>query len=254
MIFALNLIFLIHLAAHPELIEIPLKIDFSKISFFLHPLKLFVILFILGLSSGKFLSVPPFFAQSAIILLCLISLAIFFFARHLFKYSVFALFLPLGILLSGGHYASSYKKQNIVEFTDSGKLTVEGEVLSRVDKGAQKRLSILADTLIGEGESIRLNGEILLNLASGGDSVLPGDRVRFFGYLKRPRNFGNPGGFDYEAYLKERGIYATSFLSDDRQMALIGDASPFWQALYSFRKRAEKAIFLATSGDATAVP
>jgi competence protein ComEC len=82
---------------------------------------------------------------------------------------------------------------------------------------------------------------------------LPGDRIRFFGYLKRPRNFGNPGGFDYEAYLKERGIYATSFLSDDRQLALIGDASPFWQTLYSFRKRAEKAIFAATSGDAAAV-
>ncbi|MDT8318699.1 MAG: hypothetical protein RQ824_12040, partial [bacterium] len=86
-----------------------MKIDFFKTSFYLHPLKLFVILFILGLSSGRILSVSPFFAQSSITLLCLISLATLFSARHLFKYSVFALFLPLGLLLFTGHHGGAYK-------------------------------------------------------------------------------------------------------------------------------------------------
>ena len=230
-----------------------MKIDLFNPSFSLHPLKLFVILFIIGLSSGKFLSLPPFFAQSAIILLCIIALITFFLARHLFKYSVFALFFPLGLLLFAGHHANSYKRQNIGEFTDSGKVTVEGIVLSRADKGAGKRIGISVDTLFKEGEALGLNGNTLLTLASGGDSILPGDRIRFFGHLKRPRNFGNRGGFDYEAYLKERGLYATSFLPDDRQLAIMGDANPFWQALYRFRKRAKKAIFAAASGDAAAV-
>ncbi|MDT8318679.1 MAG: DNA internalization-related competence protein ComEC/Rec2, partial [bacterium] len=135
----------------------------------------------------------------------------------------------------------------------SGKMSVEGIVLSREDKGAGKRLGILVDTIFSAGEPVGVNGKVLLNLASGGDGLLPGDRVRFWGHLKRPRNFGNPGGFDYEAFLKERGIRATSFLSDDGQLAVMGDASPFWQALYSFRKRAEKAISAATGGDAAAV-
>lgn len=230
-----------------------MKIDLFNPSFSLHPLKLFVILFIIGLSLGRFLSLSPFFAQAAIILLCLIALITFFLARHLFKYSIFALFLPLGLLLFAGHHGGSYKSQNIGEFTNSGKVTVEGIVLSRADKGAGKRIGISVDTLFKEDESLRLNGNILLTIASGGDSVLPGDRIRFFGHLKRPRNFGNPGGFDYEAYLEERGIYATSFLPDDRQLALMGDANPFWQALYNFRKRTKKAIFAAASGDAAAV-
>ena len=35
-----------------------------------------------------------------------------------------------------------------------------------------------------------------------------GDRIRFLGKLKRPRNFRNPGAFDYEGYLADRGIAA----------------------------------------------
>ena len=230
-----------------------MKIDLFNPSFSLHPLKIFVILYILGLTWGRVLDVSPLFAQAAIILICLVSLLTFFFSRHLFKYSVFALFLPLGLLLFAGHHGSSYKSQNIADYTDSGKMTVEGTVLSRADKGAEKRLAIMADTVIGEGESTGVKGRILLSLASGGDGVLPGDRIRFSGHLKMPRNFGNPGGFDYEAYLGERGIYATSFLPDDGQLALMGDADPFWQAVYSFRKRAEKAIFAAAGGDGAAV-
>jgi competence protein ComEC len=35
-----------------------------------------------------------------------------------------------------------------------------------------------------------------------------GDRLRFLTKLKPPRNFRNPGAFDYEGYLAERGIAA----------------------------------------------
>ena len=33
-----------------------------------------------------------------------------------------------------------------------------------------------------------------------------GDRIRFLAKLKPPRNFRNPGAFDYEGYLADRGI------------------------------------------------
>ncbi len=41
-----------------------------------------------------------------------------------------------------------------------------------------------------------------------------GDTVRFFSRLKKPRNFGNPGGFDYEWWLKRRGVVATGSVED----------------------------------------
>ena len=35
-----------------------------------------------------------------------------------------------------------------------------------------------------------------------------GERIRFLARLRRPRNFRNPGAFDYQGYLAERGIAA----------------------------------------------
>jgi competence protein ComEC len=37
---------------------------------------------------------------------------------------------------------------------------------------------------------------------------LAGDRIHFLGKLRRPRNFRNPGAFDYEGYLADHGIAA----------------------------------------------
>ena len=35
-----------------------------------------------------------------------------------------------------------------------------------------------------------------------------GERIRVLAKLRRPRNFRNPGAFDYEEYLTENGIAA----------------------------------------------
>jgi len=46
--------------------------------------------------------------------------------------------------------------------------------------------------------------------------------------LRRPRNFGNPGEFDYEGYLARRGVHATAFLRDDAALVLVKPAAPGW--------------------------
>lgn len=43
-------------------------------------------------------------------------------------------------------------------------------------------------------------------------AVQPGERWRFTVRLKRPHGGANPGGFDYEAWLLERGIRATGYV------------------------------------------
>ncbi len=59
--------------------------------------------------------------------------------------------------------------------------------------------------------SPRANEDVPADLAL--TSPLPqtfhfGDRIRFLAKLKPPRNFRNPGAFDYEGYLADRGIAA----------------------------------------------
>ena len=53
---------------------------------------------------------------------------------------------------------------------------------------------------------------------SGEDGALaampqPGERWTFGVRLRRPHGFVNPGGFDYEAWLLERGIRATGYVT-----------------------------------------
>jgi len=48
-----------------------------------------------------------------------------------------------------------------------------------------------------------------------------GDRIRLRVKVRPPRNFGNPGGFDYEAYLARRQIYLTGFLGSDARVELL---------------------------------
>lgn len=49
------------------------------------------------------------------------------------------------------------------------------------------------------------------------ESLRPGERHELIVRLKRPHGFSNPGGFDYEAWLLERGIRATGYVREDRR-------------------------------------
>lgn len=49
-----------------------------------------------------------------------------------------------------------------------------------------------------------------------------GDRIRFLAKLKPPRNFRNPGAFDYEGYLADRGIAALGSAKIENVELLVG--------------------------------
>ena len=69
----------------------------------------------------------------------------------------------------------------------------------------------------------------------GAAGVLPrvsaGERWQFVVRLKRPHGLANPNGFDYEAWLLERGIRATGYIrprSDPRRLQELVNAPAYW--------------------------
>ena len=56
---------------------------------------------------------------------------------------------------------------------------------------------------------------------NGQPTVVPGERWRFTVRLKRPHGGANPGGFDYEAWLLERGIRATGYVRPEPATRLV---------------------------------
>jgi competence protein ComEC len=80
----------------------------------------------------------------------------------------------------------------------------------------QQRLDLETEQIATPSEILNLHCGIRATVYSKNDTQHPtsdryfryGDRLRFSTKLSRPRNFRNPGSFDYEGYLAEQGIMA----------------------------------------------
>ncbi|MDH3972727.1 MAG: DNA internalization-related competence protein ComEC/Rec2 [Deltaproteobacteria bacterium] len=206
------------------------------------PLISITFLYIAGLFAGKTFEPEYIFSLQLLSLLSLLLLISFFYFKDIFPYALFLLFFPLGLFLSQGFGFIYAGKENVSQYAGRGRIIVEGTVLERNDLGPEKKLLIETAKVFEKESAAVVRGRILLTLKWGGESIVPGQRVRFRGKLKEPRNFGNPGHFDYEKYLHERGIYGTSYLKDDDSLAVIGGGSPLWERVYSYRRKVSAAI------------
>src|SRR5258708_1970218 len=77
-------------------------------------------------------------------------------------------------------------------------------------------------------------------------TVHPGERWRFTVRLRRPHGTVNPHGFDYEAWLLERGIGATGYIRSRGEQLRIGSRNSFmdWveKARDAVRRRFQRAL------------
>lgn len=66
-------------------------------------------------------------------------------------------------------------------------------------------------------------------------ALAPGERWRFTARLKRPHGSAVPGGFDYEAWLLERGLRATGYVRGGERLA--ADGGGFMNRVHRLRAR-----------------
>jgi competence protein ComEC len=119
------------------------------------------------------------------------------------------------------------------EFRQS--LDVEAEEI-RTDAGATLPVhSRIRLNIYSQKENDETFGEY--SEAAGGDAPMHvlryGERIRVLAKLKRPRNFRNPGAFDYRGYLADQGIAAVgSAKSSDAQLlpGFSGDRFEWWRS------------------------
>ncbi|MBI5874685.1 MAG: DNA internalization-related competence protein ComEC/Rec2, partial [Deltaproteobacteria bacterium] len=142
------------------------------------------------------------------------------------------IFFLLGAILSSQqinpHLPQNHIKM-IVEHYNNGKRDDPGISIEGVLSGAPEifsdktRLHIDAERVFTQKEIIPVRGKILITVGSPSVKVKYGDRIRFIAKLSIPRNFGNPGEFDYAGNLAREGIYVTGHVESGRWIAVIGD-------------------------------
>ncbi|MCK5257274.1 MAG: DNA internalization-related competence protein ComEC/Rec2, partial [Deltaproteobacteria bacterium] len=72
---------------------------------------------------------------------------------------------------------------------------------------------------------VQINGKLLLTVKGELEQLNYGDRLRFSARIRNPRNFNNPGGFDYKTYLALKEILVTASIKDGREIARVEETT-----------------------------
>jgi competence protein ComEC len=96
-------------------------------------------------------------------------------------------------------------------------LEVRGRLVERPSRRASgtRLLLEVAEARTGGGWRAA-RGRVLVTVRRAEIGWMRGDELQGWFRLRRPRNFGNPGEFDYESFLARQGIYVTGFAASDR--------------------------------------
>jgi competence protein ComEC len=161
--------------------------------------------------------------------------------------TVLAIFLPANIIFLTAVNILVFFSGNIVmhqmlkpdaasrlalERHENAQLLLEGVIQARPETRAEGcRLLIRPDYIFSGKKELSLNGLVLLHIGSRSDRFASGNRIRFIGKLRAPRNFGIPGEFDAERYYALKGIVATSFVKNAESLVLMNTGDE-----YSFQR------------------
>ncbi len=162
-----------------------------------------------------------FFAGACILLICLV-------ASVIFKSFSGACACVCCLFFCTGFY-SLYPKihpdpssNTVLRSVEAGSQTVEAVVTEPQEETVHRtKLKLAVRAIYDRDWSTEVTGNLLLSIKECSRRFSYGDRIRFSSALHIPKNFSNPGGFDYIRHLAYKSIYATAFLESDKSITLI---------------------------------
>lgn len=159
--------------------------------------------------------------------------------------------LKVFFLLAGFFYAAIFAQ---IRLSDALPAAWEGRdirivgLVAELPRSSEKGQSFSFDVESVETPGAIVPRKIMLSRFFGADrtNVHPGERWRFKVRLRRPHGNANPYGFDYEAWLLERGIRATGYVREGVLMeSSIAAPSSFVE---SVRERLRDRVYAALPG------
>ncbi len=201
--------------------------------------------YIAGLILGSYFDFPA--RWLLIISALLLTAYLISIIRHqkLASYLPFLLFLILGVLFIGRNLHFRPPPGHIVSYAGGRRINIEGTLYQSPELSQKKtRVYLEVERIYTDNEVVPTYGRIMISGKQWEGGLGYGDRVRTIIRLRRPRNFYNPGGFNYERYLASRRIYATGYLKSSREIARMGEGTfcPFVKLIERLRARIREVI------------
>lgn len=192
-----------------------------------------------GIVCSSLLVAPDLFILSAFLAVLILLL----WSRLKARTNAALFFLCCALFLCGWLQMNAYLYQppgkgHIIEQLRVNPVTIEGVIVESPLLFPEKTdLMISAHNLTdSKGGEFPVHGKILLSFR-GTQAFDYGDVVRVRTRLRKVRNFHNPGGFNYERYLRYQGVLLRGSVADDSRIVVIrkGYGNPIRQKLEGFR-------------------
>ena len=114
-------------------------------------------------------------------------------------------------------YAPVLPPGHLAHVAQGALVWIDGVVVGDPDgRGGRTRLLLATERLSDQDGWRPAPGRLRLTIRDAQQEWRAGDRLRARVRVRRPRNFGNPGEFDYVGHLARRGVYVTAYADDDR--------------------------------------
>jgi competence protein ComEC len=207
--------------------------------------------FMAGITCSFIFRVPDPIAQ--LCLLTFLSIILSMLITKKIRYLPFFVILSLFSVgaLEMNRYLHPYSgKDHIRNFLDIEKSTVEGIICENPQISPEKtEIIVSAFRILTAGRYLAVSGRILLNIRDAAP-LRYGDVIRFRCKLRLPHNFKNPGAFDYERYLRLRGIEVRGFIKDQTDYIVLRReaGNPLRIALERYREHIREVILQKSPG------
>jgi competence protein ComEC len=209
------------------------------------PLVLLLAAIISGIIAGK-VSLMDVLASQITFILVLIFL---FVATHRGNkngvlFFIFAAFFLLGCLEMNLYLNIQPGPDHILHHLRKEKQIIDGVICEHPQVSPYKNELIVAVSRILKDDSvIAVQGRVMLSVKDNYPFKY-GDAIRCKVRLKKPHNFQNPGGFDYETYLRYRRILVQGFVSEGSDIIVLREdqGNPFRTAIERYRRHLKEII------------
>ena len=212
------------------------------------PLIPILLSYLSGILIGSYATISPF-----TLLLTVLVLLIFLISTIIFQKKgssliiTIALFSALGMLAIRHILTESLSPNHISHYVTGEKVVLEGVLYKTPEIMVDKtRLYLKMEKIAEHNKVSPITGKLLLTIQGKSTSFCYGDRVRFFAKIRLPRNFNNPGGFDYHRYLSLKGIRVIASLPDEALIVRVEKNNPHLLFARLERYRTRIRTFLAS--------
>lgn len=205
-----------------------------------------------GILLGGYLGIPdPLTSVSLALSLFLLLVSLRLNWHCSFHLSLLMSFLLLGSLAMGMYERPNQAGDNLWHRIGEEKITGEGTICENPQVSPDgTALIISVYRILRDGQYQAASGRLLLRVGSESDWEY-GDVIRFRARLRKPHNFQNPGGFDYERYLRLRRVLVVGTITDPSAIIRLRKnlGNPVLLQLEGLRSKIRRTLIEKVPGD-----